>query len=376
MGVDFVKFDERAKAGARLSVVFLGGSLTWGGNASDPQLTSYRARFGQRLIERYPDAHFTFWDAAIGGTSSQLAAFRLVRDVMRRKPDLVLIDFIINDGPESVDVEKLSSYEALVRRAIVEAGALVEVVILPIKKDVEPNPPPRPRDAKHKEIAEAYHAAVGDAVTWVREAVQRGRASGDELWPYEDGVHPGDRGYALYAEAVWIGFLQAIQEKRVCQVPEKSLFGDTYLRTLRQRLSQLEPLPEGWTVGRPNTGAVAYDFYMSRWLDDVTIASAAAKPWHLQFLGSTVLLFGEGTPASGKCRVLIDGRPAAGSEEGIFNMNSAGGNSRYVGVLAEGLDHEKWHTLEIVPLLENNQVLRIESVCVAGGRAEIKHLEP
>jgi acyl-CoA thioesterase I len=33
----------------------------------------------------------------IGGTGSQFAAFRLERDVFARKPDLVFIDFTIND---------------------------------------------------------------------------------------------------------------------------------------------------------------------------------------------------------------------------------------------------------------------------------------
>ena len=78
-------------------MVFFGASLTWGANATDPQLTSYRARIGQRLKQTYPKAHFTFWDAAIGGTNSQLGVFRLQRDVVRRKPDLVFLDFSAND---------------------------------------------------------------------------------------------------------------------------------------------------------------------------------------------------------------------------------------------------------------------------------------
>lgn len=373
MPIHFTQFDQRAQDGERLSVVFLGGSLTWGGNASDPQLTSYRARFSQKLRERYPKAHFTFWDAAIGGTNSQLAVFRLQRDVFSRKPDFVLIDFIINDGPESVDEEKLASYEALVRRVILEADAVVEVVIFPVKRDVEANPPPRPRDLKHKEIAETYHAAVGDAVTWLREAVQRGRATAEELWP-DDIVHPGDCGYALYAEAVWMGFMQAIKDRKVCHAPKKMRHQETYMHTLRQRLSQLPTLPLGWSVGRPNTGAVAYDFYMSRWLDDVTVVSVGSKPLRLRFHGSTVLLFGEATPASGKYWALIDGHSVPAGVDGLFDVSSArsGGNTRYVNVLAEGLGGKGWHTLEIIPALERDQVLRMESVCVAGGRRAIE----
>ncbi|HEY3418513.1 MAG TPA: SGNH/GDSL hydrolase family protein, partial [Armatimonadota bacterium] len=73
----FAEFHRRAENGDTLTVAFLGGSLTWGARASDPQMTSYRALLSQRLEQTYPRAHFRFIDAAIGGTGSQLGAFRL-----------------------------------------------------------------------------------------------------------------------------------------------------------------------------------------------------------------------------------------------------------------------------------------------------------
>ena len=39
----FAHFDMRARKGKRLNVVFFGASLTWGANATDQGLTSYRA---------------------------------------------------------------------------------------------------------------------------------------------------------------------------------------------------------------------------------------------------------------------------------------------------------------------------------------------
>ena len=117
-GASFGAFHRRAQAGERLSVVFFGASLTWGANASDPNLTSYRARTADRLRAEYPEARFRFWDAAIGGTSSQLGIFRLERDVLRRKPDLVFVDFSANDDIYSADPERLASYEAIVRRLV------------------------------------------------------------------------------------------------------------------------------------------------------------------------------------------------------------------------------------------------------------------
>jgi len=45
----FESFDQRARAGQRLNVVFFGASLTWGANASDPLKTSYRANVANML---------------------------------------------------------------------------------------------------------------------------------------------------------------------------------------------------------------------------------------------------------------------------------------------------------------------------------------
>src|SRR6266436_5194617 len=120
-GPSFAEFDRRAQAGERLNVVFFGASLTWGANASDPLLTSYRAQIAQRMEARYPEAHFKFWDAAIGGTGSQLGVFRVERDVLRRKPDLVFLDFSANDDIYSDNAETLASYEAILRRLIADA---------------------------------------------------------------------------------------------------------------------------------------------------------------------------------------------------------------------------------------------------------------
>ena len=42
------------------------------------------------------------------------------RDVLRHKPDLVLLDFSANNGVTTADKETLSSYEAIVRRLVTE----------------------------------------------------------------------------------------------------------------------------------------------------------------------------------------------------------------------------------------------------------------
>ena len=95
-GPGFAEFDRRAREGDTLRVVFFGASLTWGANATDQALTSYRAQTREMLEARYPKARFQCYDAAIGGTQSQLGVFRLERDVLAR-----LLSIIVGARPQS-----------------------------------------------------------------------------------------------------------------------------------------------------------------------------------------------------------------------------------------------------------------------------------
>jgi len=390
----FGAFDQKAKAGERLSVVFFGASLTWGANASDPNHTSYRALTADRLRAQYPEAHFRFWDAAIGGTNSQLGVFRLDRDVLSRKPDLVFVDFSANDDIYSADAERLASYEAIVRRLV--AVCPVVQVIFPFKWNVAQGNTDgmKLRDA-HLAIGNAYNAPVGDAIALAIERVKTGETTLEKIWPV-DGVHPCDEGYELFADAAWQAFENAVRTKQTCRTPGKMLHANTYyIRTVRLRLATLKSLPAGWRAGKPNVVAAYFDFLMSRWQDDQAIASnrrtprskkgralekvaQKVEPLQVQFRGQTVLLFGETTQKSGKYRVFLDGQllqlvvpPAkeATSEldAGAFARRIKG-NGHYVQVLATGLHPRPHHTLRIEPLFSDTdeQELRIESVCVAG----------
>jgi len=394
----FEDFDLRAREGQRLNVVFFGASLTWGANATDQSLTSYRAVMANYLEAEYPKAHFKFYDAAIGGTGSQLGVFRLDRDVLSRKPDLVFLDFSANDGLHSDNPEQMASYESLVRRIIRDGHALIVQMIFPFGGNVaQGNTDGMKRRDAHLKISQAYNTVVGDAITFCIDQVKQGKATVAQMWPTDMG-HPGDFGYALFAEAGWIVFQKGVKEKIVCRVPDRMLYDDTYMHWARVRISTLYPkddLPQGWQAGAPNLTAAWHDGLMSRWLDDEVIAMSRkqtrttdAKSEAVQmnpervkarFFGSMVMLFGERTTRSGQFRVYIDGskvmRPWGPKETAdLFNAWSQyGGNLQFAEIIRTGLDPAVEHTIEIEPVFtdDSKQELRLESICVAGGQAKV-----
>ena len=394
----FGDFDRRAREGERLNVVFFGASLTWGANAGDPQLTSYRALVGQRLEAAYPKAHFKFYDAAIGGTGSQLGVFRLQRDVLARRPDLVFLDFSANDDIYSANPETLASYESIVRRLIADGGAPVVIAIFPFMWNVAAGSTDgMKRREAHRQIAAAYNVPAGDAIAMAIERVKAKAITLERMWPV-DGVHPCDEGYAVFADAVWAAFQDGLARRLVGAPPDKMLHAPTYMKNARVRISTLTPLPKGWRVGRPNVVSAYFDMLMSRWLDDETVASRFAEAekagrkekaaqevgrLRAKFSGTMVMLYGESTPASAKFRAWIDGKAVEhkpDKDKPPVDFWDAGqlakmvkGNTFLATVIAEGLDGSVEHTLEIEPLFkdETDQELRLESLCVAGGEARV-----
>ena len=388
----FAGFASRAAAGGQLSVVFFGCSLTWGANASDQDNTSYRALVRDRLEERYPAARFHCHDASIGGTNSQLGVFRLERDVLRWHPDLVFVDFTANDGITSGDPETLASYEAILRRLAASGVAVVQVAF-PFRWDIARAAlPGMQRLAAHRALAESYGNGWGDAVTAIIDAVEAKTTTLDAIW-VADGVHPYDLGYRLFADAAWGGFLQALADRKAPRVPAASLHAATYQSARRVRLATLGPLPEGWRPGDPERTAVNHDWLMSRWQDGLAVARnrtpaptgaqqaptpCAVAPLRLRVAGAAIMLFGEATPGSGRFRARIDGVAVTGQggqEKGsdLFEANRWKTGNGFLWVeLARGLDPAVAHLVEIEPVFaaDQDQELRLESVCVAGGKAE------
>ncbi len=100
-------FRAKVEAGQSLKVAFLGGSIT--------AAPGWRVQSREWLAGKYPDAKFEEINAAIGGTGSDLGVFRLHNDVLRHDPDLLFVEFAVNDGGASpVQIQK--AMEGIVRQ--------------------------------------------------------------------------------------------------------------------------------------------------------------------------------------------------------------------------------------------------------------------
>jgi lysophospholipase L1-like esterase len=76
--------------GAELKIGYLGGSIT--------AQNGWRVQTLAHFKKAYPQSTFTEINAAIGGTGSDLGVFRVQQDVLSKGPDLLFVEFAVNDG--------------------------------------------------------------------------------------------------------------------------------------------------------------------------------------------------------------------------------------------------------------------------------------
>lgn len=82
-----------ATAGTGIKIAYFGGSIT--------AQAGWRPKTLAYFQRAFPHAKFTEINAAIGGTGSDLGVFRLRQDVLDKKPDLMFVEFAVNDGGAS-----------------------------------------------------------------------------------------------------------------------------------------------------------------------------------------------------------------------------------------------------------------------------------
>lgn len=110
---------EKAQRGEDVTIAYIGGSITQGAGAKPIESKSYAYLSYRGFCERFtPDdgAHVTFVKAGVGGTPSELGMIRYEKEVTdygKIKPDVVIVEFAVNDeGDETEGV----SFESLVRK--------------------------------------------------------------------------------------------------------------------------------------------------------------------------------------------------------------------------------------------------------------------
>lgn len=196
----------KAKAGEGLTFAAIGGSVTEGAYASDYSTQSYAGLTNGWFKKTFPKSSVKFVHTGIGGTSSLLGVHRLEQDVLCHNPDVVVIEYAVNDTSNRYQRE---AYAALVRR-VLEHKSQPAVILLFIMDEQGNNVQKEQIPVgEHYDLPMISHRNA----IWP-EVKTAANPDGQYAWSEigADWVHPTNRGHALIAELL-CSYLQKTYEK-------------------------------------------------------------------------------------------------------------------------------------------------------------------
>lgn len=293
-GDDVVAAFARAARGEPLRYVAIGGSITQAGGPG---------WVGDWLREQFPESDVTVVNSGMSGTGSSLGIFRIDRDVIAYQPDLVAIEYCVNDGG-LVDAQAIRYIETMVVRlkSLPHPPAII-IVEAAAKEGVNLS--------RHRRVARHYGFAEVD----MQEAVESRLKERGEEWSvlFSDSVHPNRAGHAFYAETMRDVLTPLVERARA---PEAANLPPT---PLPARLSEspllldarMVPL-QGWTAPQWKTEP-SVPAWWNRFFQGLLTSAEPGATLRIPVRGTTIGLF-----------------YAMRKEYGTFYANVNGGVPRHV----------------------------------------------
>lgn len=179
-----------------LTVGYIGGSITNGSGVYD-KADCWREKTTAWLKATYPDAAITDINAAIGATGSYYGKNRIDADLLSQKPDLVFIEFVVNDQIEGSSFkESAENMETMVRKCLTANPNMDIVFVYTTTVSL---------GGKSNTWINAFDAVAmyyGIETINVGAAMKKSGQKLEDLFVKTDKVHPNKAGYAVMATEV------------------------------------------------------------------------------------------------------------------------------------------------------------------------------
>ena len=169
------------------------------------QFEAYPLVFNQKLAERYPTAVINVIVTAIGGENAKTGAERFEKDVLSLKPDVVTIDYALNDRRIGLKAAR-EAWVLMIQKA---KAANVKVILLTPTPDLsakldDTNDPLNLHAQQIRDLAGEYKVGLVDSLGVFKKFVADGGKLQDAM---SQGNHPNAKGHQMVAGALleWFG---------------------------------------------------------------------------------------------------------------------------------------------------------------------------
>ena len=286
---------DKAQKGEAVSIVYLGGSITEGAAAQPRTTKCYAYLSAQLFAEKFmaDPGKLQYHNAGISGTPSLLGITRCQQDVLAYQPDIVFVEFAVNDSSDPLG---RMAYESLVRKLLnSETQPAVILIFTTLSGGYSA------QDHMQK-IGNHYKLGMVS----VHDAVQPQIKAGKMAWSDYSGdyAHPTTEGHAFIAGLIGHYFDQAAATPAEDYTLPKFAFYDKSLENLVNiRHGDAAIISEGSFP----YGAVSCYSYTQGWRHQAV--KGGTEPLTLELTGThmTLAFKQEKNTMCGKAEVWVDG---------------------------------------------------------------------
>lgn len=287
---------DKARSGEDVSIVYLGGSITEGASAQPQATKCYAYLSAQLFAEKFmvSKSQLKYRNAGISGTPSLLGVTRCKQDVLAYKPDIVFVEFAVNDGS---DAQSRLFYESLVRKLVESETQPAVILIFTLTNEGYSAQTHMQQIGQHFDLG----------MISVRDAIQPQIDLGKMKWSdySADFAHPSTRGHAFIAELIGHYFDVAAQTPAEPYIiPEGKKYGAPLANLVNVKPGDAAIL----SVGAFPHGAVSCYSYRSGWRH--LASEGGADPMVLELTSShmTIAYKQEPNARMGRIEVRVDGK--------------------------------------------------------------------
>ena len=316
------RFTAKLSKGAPVTIAFIGGSITQ--NAGEG---GFVTTLKKHLTSEFPTSDIRIINAGMASTDSAWGAKRIGRDVLESKPDLVFVEFAVNDGERdsAPDMERIvrKIHDSNPEAEVVFIYTTSESALKKLRKSVFPK-----AILEHEKVANHYGIPSvvfgADLVSLI--------TSGQWKWRdfSNDACHPTKQGYESYNRDFLSAFGRILKESRSKgseQYPEP-IFNNLELyppKITPEPVAKKDSLLDG--NGNLVNQTERMPVWGSQWIDEPFFESSTGSVWKLEYAVYSAMP--NRTEASAS---MINWKPARWFEEaGVFTGERsrilAGGNS-------------------------------------------------
>ena len=205
----------RAASGEDITIAYIGGSITNGDSANPKETKCYAYLTTEWWKETFPGANINYVNAGIGATDSYIGVHRAKRDVLAYKPDLVVVEFSVNDTRN----HNKETYESLLRM-LLNSDSQPAVISLIITTEQGYD-----YASDHIQSAFNYKVPIISYKAEIEKGYEQKVISWDDIGS-SDGVHPSNGGHTVIANLLTTFYSDVLKDINNTEYTEEYVMAD------------------------------------------------------------------------------------------------------------------------------------------------------